>query len=373
MTKRDLYEVLGVSREASQAEIKKAFKVLAKKYHPDISKEEDASEKFKEAQDAYAILSDQQKRTQYDQYGNAAFDQMGGGGFQDVDFGDIFSEIFGGGFSGFGGGFGGQRRNANAPQKGRDVEQSLYISFKDSVFGVKRTIGINLEDKCNTCNGIGAKETRDVVTCSQCSGSGRVQQQQQTILGVMMTENTCPKCHGQGKEIKKPCPECHGKGRSVYHKDLEVKIPAGVHDGAYMRLPQKGESGKNGGPAGDLYLLVRVEDDKYFQREGNNIRIDIPVSFSNLALGTTMNVPTIHGDVKLKIPAGTHSHTVMRIKGKGVHASGQVAGDQLVKLIVKTPKKLSKEEKDLYLKLDKNMEVNDEQNTIFDKIKSIFS
>lgn len=375
MDKKDFYEVLGVSKTATEKEIKKAFKVLAKKYHPDISKEPDAEEKFKEAQEAYAILSDSQKRQQYDQFGHAAFSQgagAGAGGFGGFDFSDIFSEIFGGGFSGggFSGGFG-RQSNPNAPRKGNDVEKTILLSFKEAAFGIKKDIKVSVEEKCQTCDGIGAKNASDVSTCSTCNGHGRVQTQQQTIFGTMMSESACPKCHGKGKEIKNPCPNCHGQGRAYYEKELSITFPAGIEDGAYMRVPQKGEGGINGGPAGDLYLNVRVREDNFFKQFGKDIKVEIPISYSQAALGATISVPTIHGDVDMKIPHGTQTSTTLRVRGKGIHTT-HGKGDQYVTVVVQVPKKLNAEEKDLLTKLSKVESNTEEQKGFFKAIRDLF-
>lgn len=376
MAKRDYYEVLGVSKNSTDKEIKKGFKNLAKKYHPDIYKGDDKDEKFKEIQEAYAVLSDAQKRSQYDQFGHAAFDGggfnhgQGGAGFGDFDFSDIFSEIFGGGFSG---GFSGHsRQGQNAPRKGRDVEMAVELSFKEAVFGATRDIKLDLEDTCHTCNGVGAENPSDVKTCVTCNGQGKVQRRQQTILGTMMSESICPTCHGSGKEISNPCKECHGNKRVVYPKTINVKFPAGVENGAYMRLTGKGEAGVNGGPSGDLYLNVQVRKDEFFERDGLDVRIEIPITYTQAVLGGKIDVPTLHGDVELKIPAGIQASNILKMKHKGIKAENKTAGDQYVKVRIQVPQSVSGEEKELLKKLAKFEDKHNEQESFFGKIKDLF-
>lgn len=372
--KRDYYDVLGVSKSATAKEIKGAFKKLAKKYHPDISKEENAEEKFKEIQEAYSILGDEEKRQQFDQFGHAAFDQNGGGqGFGDFDFGDIFSEIFGGGFGGFG--RQSQRSNPNAPRAGRDMEISIRLDFKEAVFGVEKTFAIKREQNCRTCNGVGGENPSDVTTCSTCHGSGKIQRQQQTIMGMAVTEAVCPKCHGKGKEIKNPCHNCKGSGRGTYSDEVKVSIPSGVENGSYMRVPHKGEGGYNGGPDGDLMLNISVKEDEFFKRDGLDIRVEIPISYAQAALGANVDIPTISGEVTLKIPAGSQSGTLLKIKDRGVkghskYFSGKTQGDQYVKIIIKVPKKISAKEKELIESLSEFDDKHTDQKGFFDRIKN---
>ncbi len=376
MDKRDFYDVLGVSRDASQKEIKRAFKVLAKKYHPDISKEENHEEKFKEAQEAYAVLSDENKRAQYDQFGHAAFDQGGfGGGAQGFDFSDIFSEIFGGGgFGGGFGGFGGQRQqNPNAPRPGRDMEQTVTLMFKEAVFGAKKDIIVKREEDCSNCNGTGAKDPSNVKQCTTCGGMGKVRRQQQTMFGMAMTEAVCPNCHGTGQEIAEKCTKCHGKKREVVSKTITINFPAGVENNAYMRVPQKGEGGYRGGMNGDLFLNIIVEEDRHFKRSGNDIIVEIPISYTQAVLGASIDVPTIHGDVKFKIPSGTKTGSKLRLKGKGVHPNKGRAGDQYVIVNIEVPKEVSAKERELLEQLAQYEEKHVDQENFFDKIKKIFS
>lgn len=378
MAKRDFYEVLGVNKSADEKEIKKAFKGLARKYHPDVSKEENAEEKFKEIQEAYAVLSDSNKRAQYDQFGHAAFEQGGPGGFggaQGFDFGDIFSEIFGGGFGGGGGGFGGfggQSQNPNAPRRGRDVETTVVLSFKEAAFGTKKDIKIRVEKKCESCDGHGSQNPNDVTTCSTCNGLGKVQRTQRTILGNMVTESICPTCNGKGKQIKSPCNECHGSGRHEYDKEFTVTFDAGVENGAYMRIPGRGEGGFNGGPDGDLFLNIRVQADDFFKQQGNDLFVNVPITYTQAALGSTIAIPTIHGDVDLKVPAGTQTGSKLRLRGKGIHGK-RGHGDQYVTVNVKVPTSLSNEEKKILKELSAIEGDHSKQKGLFESIKDIFN
>lgn len=379
MDKKDYYEVLGVSKSSTAKEIKSAFKKLAKKYHPDISKEENAEEKFKEIQEAYAVLSDESKKSQYDRFGHAAFDQMAGGagGFSDFDFSDIFSDIFGGGFGGGFGGFNNRSSDPNQPRKGRDMEISINLTFKEAIFGVEKEITIKREKSCKTCHGKGAESESDIKVCSTCNGEGKVRQQQRTMLGMAITEAVCPTCHGKGKEIKKPCNECSGAGRKTYKEDVSFSIPKGVDDGSYMKVPSKGEGGYNGGPDGDLFLNIYVSPDEFFKRDGLDIKIEIPISYSQAALGAKITIPTIHGDVDLKIPKGSQPGSLLKLKNKGIesdhaHMFGKSVGDQIVKINVKIPTNLSDKERDLIEQLEEFTDKNTKQNNFFDKMKKLF-
>ncbi len=375
MAKRDFYEILGVSKGADEKEIKKAFKGLARKYHPDVSKEENAEEKFKEIQEAYAVLSDANKKAQYDQFGHAAFENGGPGGFgggaQGFDFGDIFSEIFGSGFGGGFGGFGGQSQNANASRRGRDVETTVMLSFKEAAFGCKKDIKIKVEKECETCHGVGAENASDAKTCTTCNGHGKVQRTQRTMLGNMVTESVCPTCHGKGKIITNACKQCHGNGRREYEKEFTVTFEAGVENGAYMRIPGRGEGGMNGGPAGDLFLNIRVESDSFFKQQGNNLYVEVPITYTQAALGSTISIPTIHGDIELKIPAGTQTGSKLRLRGKGIHGK-RGHGDQFVTVNVKVPTSLTTEEKKILKELSAVEGDHSKQKGLFDKVKDIF-
>ncbi len=379
MAKRDFYDVLGVSKGADEKEIKKAFKGLARKYHPDVSKEDNAEERFKEIQEAYAVLSDKEKRAQYDQFGHAAFEGGGPGGFgygaQGFDFGDIFSEIFGSGFSrtaqGFSG-FGSQSSNPNAPRRGRDVETTVSLTFKEAAFGVKKDVSVNIERKCESCNGVGAKDSKDVKICTTCNGEGTVNKIQRTILGPASVPSKCPDCQGKGKTITKPCRECNGRGRKVYNKEFTVTFEAGIENGAYMRVVGRGEGGYNGGPDGDLFLNIRVAQDDFFHQNGNDIHVEIPITYTQAALGATIEIPTIHGEVEFKIPSGTQTGARLRLKGKGIKSKNG-HGDQYVRVNIKVPTSITGEEKKLLKELSKIEGDHSKQKGMFAHIKDMFN
>lgn len=359
MNKKDYYEVLGVDKSASEAEIKSAFRKLAKKYHPDVSKEENAAEKFKECQEAYAVLSDADKRRQYDQFGHAAFDSNGGaggyGGFnaQDFDFSDIFENIFGSNF-----GFGGGRGQTTRETRGSDRLVKVNLSFEEAVFGCEKKIEVSVAEECDECHGEGGF---DSTTCSTCHGSSTVTQQQRSLFGNFVTKTTCPDCRGNGKTYKKKCSECHGEGRVVKNKTLNVTIPAGVDNGNRLRLSGKGEAGTNGGPNGDLYLEFYVKEHEFFQRDEDDIYVKIPLTVSEAALGVKKSIPTIHGNIKLSIPAGSKTGDKHRIKEKGVHnKASRTKGDMYAVIEVRFPEKLTHEQKKLFEKLaDTDLEDNE--------------
>lgn len=350
MQKKDYYEVLGVSKTASDAEIKAAFRSLAKKYHPDINKDPDAPEKFKEAQEAYAVLSDPSKRQQYDQFGHAAFEGGAGGAggfdFSGFDFSDIFGDLFGG--SSF---FGGGRTSGNRPRKGNDSILRVNLTFDEAVFGTKKTININTLESCNECNGKGG---HDEQVCPSCHGSGSVTAEQRTLFGTFMTKTTCNTCHGTGKVFKETCKKCRGNGKIKVNKDLEVKIPAGVNTGNQLRLSGKGEAGINGGPNGDIYLEFSVSSHPLFERDDNDIYLVLPLTITEAVLGCKKDIPTLDGTVKLTIPEGSESGDKHRLKGKGVEdVNTGRKGDMYVVLKVVVPKKLSKDQKKLFDELSK--------------------
>ena len=360
MNKRDYYEVLGVSKGASQDEIKRAFRKLAKKYHPDVSKEPDAEEKFKEAQEAYAVLSDEQKRAQYDQYGHAAFEGMNGGAgfdFSDFDFSDIFDGIFGGGFSSFGS-FGGRRNTRNGARDGSDRLMRVNLSFEDAVFGTKKKINVDVNEECSKCDGKGGHGSH---TCKTCHGKGVVTREQRTILGAFMSQTTCPDCHGKGTAFEKICSNCHGNGTVRKNKDLEVKIPAGVDSGSRLRLAGKGDAGVNGGANGDLYLEFVVKEHPLYIRDDYDIYLELPITITDAVLGCKKNIPTLYGNVKLNIPSGSESGDKLRIKDKGVtHVNSSVKGDMYIILKVCIPKKIDKKQKKLFEELsDTNLKTID--------------
>ena len=350
MNKRDYYEVLGVEKGATDAEIKSAFRKLAKKYHPDVCKEADAEEKFKEAQEAYAVLSDESRRRQYDQFGHAAFDSNGGasgfGGFDasGFDFSDIFDSIFGNSF-----GFG-SSRGATRSTRGSDKLMRIRLSFEEAAFGCEKTINLDLDTTCSECDGKGGF---DEDRCTTCHGSGTVTQEQRTLFGTFMTKTTCPKCGGLGKSFKEQCNKCRGKGTVRENKNLSVNIPRGVDTGNRLRLSGKGEAGYNGGPNGDLYLEFVVDRHEFYERDGNDIYLEVPITVTEAILGCKKEIPTLYGNVKLTIPAGSNSGDKHRIKGKGIdNANSYGKGDMYIILKVKNPKKLSKLQKDLLSKLN---------------------
>lgn len=352
MDKKDYYEVLGVSKSASQDEIKSAFRKLAKKYHPDVSKEPDAEAKFKEAQEAYAVLSDEDKRRQYDQFGHAAF-QGGAGGaggfggfdFSGFDYSDIFDNLFGGSFGGFGG------RSSSRSRRGSDTLMKMKLSFNEAVFGCKKDITVDVVEDCSECNGKGGfGET----TCDKCHGSGTITSEQHTIFGSFLSKTTCPKCSGVGKTYDRTCNHCHGNGRVKTTKDLEIKVPAGVDTGTRLKLSGKGSAGTNGGPNGDLYIEFNVSDHEFFIRDENDIYIEAPITIADAVLGCKKEIPTLYGNVTLTIPAGSESGDKHRIKGKGINNEAtRRKGDMYIVLKIVTPKKLSKEQKKLLEELNK--------------------
>ena len=356
MNKKDYYEVLGVSKTATDAEIKSAFRKLAKKYHPDVSTEPNAAEKFKECQEAYAVLSDPAKRRQYDQFGHAAFEGTGGaGGFSNFDFGDmsdIFDDLFGGlgGFSGFGGFTNqGSRRGANGPRKGNDVLYRMTIDFEDAVYGTKKDIKLNVTDTCPDCKGQGGFNTK---TCSKCRGSGTITSEQRTMFGSFLTKTTCPECHGSGTTYEKKCTNCHGNGTIERNKTITITIPAGIDTDNRLRVAGKGEAGTNGGNPGDLYIEFTVRDHEFYERDEDDIYVDLPLTITEAVLGCKKEVPTLYGNVTLTIPAGTATNDKLRLKGKGVeNVSTKRKGDMYVVANVIIPEKLSRDQKKLFLAL----------------------
>ena len=350
MEKRDYYEVLGVSKDASEAEIKSAFRKLAKKYHPDVSKEENAEEKFKEAQEAYAVLSDENKRRQYDQFGHNAFNNNGAGGydFSGFDFSDIFEGIFGN--SDFGFNFGGGR-SSNRPRKGRDSLVHMNLSFEEAAFGCKKTLNIDVMETCEECDGKGGHNEK---TCPTCHGSGTVTTEQRTMFGAFMTNTTCPNCKGKGKSYAKVCKSCNGNGKVKENKDIEIKVPAGIDTGNQLRVAGKGEAGANGGPNGDIYIEFSVKSHPLFIREDNDIYVKLPITITDAVLGCKKEIPTLDGSVKLTIPEGSETGDKHRLRGKGIsNVNGYGKGDMYVILDVKIPEKLTKEQKKLFQELSK--------------------
>lgn len=368
MSKKDLYEVLGVSKDASDDEIKKAYRKMARQYHPDVNKEAGAEDKFKEAREAYDVLSDDQKRAFYDRYGHADPNQgMGGGGA--ADFGginDIFDMFFGGG---------GQRRNPNAPQRGNDLQYTMNIEFKEAAFGKESDVQIPRTEECETCHGNGAKPGTKPETCGICRGTGQQEVVQNTAFGRIVNRRVCNTCSGRGVQIKEKCGTCHGSGKVKKTRTINVKIPAGVDDGAQLRVSGEGESGTKGGPPGDLYIVIRVKQHEYFDRENDDIYCEVPLTFVQAALGDEVEVPTLTDKVRLKIPSGTQSGTYFRLKGKGIpHLRGYGQGDQHVKVVVVTPTSLNEEQKDLLREFARRSgeDTHEQQSGIFERMRRAF-
>lgn len=372
MNNTEYYDRLGVSKDASQDEIKRAYRKMSKKYHPDINKEPGAEEKYKEVQEAYETLSDDQKRAAYDQYGpdgaNAGFGGQGGfGGFDGgAGFGgfeDIFSSFFGGGAS----------RNPNAPRQGDDLQYRVNLSFEEAVFGAEKEVHYNREATCKTCSGSGAKPGTSPVTCGRCHGQGVINVDTQTPLGVMRRQVTCDVCHGTGQEIKDPCQTCHGTGHEKQSHKVSVKIPAGVETGQQIRLAGQGESGFNGGPYGDLFVIINVNPSDKFTRDGSTIYYTLNISFVQAALGDTVEVPTVHGNVEMTIPAGTQTGKTFRLKGKGApRLRGGSQGDQHVTVKIVTPTKLNDAQKEALLAFAKasgDEKIAPQKKGFFNKVK----
>lgn len=372
LSKRDYYDVLGVSKEAPKEEIKKAYRKLARKYHPDVNKEADASEKFKEAKEAYEVLSNEQKRAQYDQFGHADPQGQGfggfGGGAQDFGgFGDIFDMFFGGG---------GRRRDPNAPQQGADLQYTMVLDFKEAIFGKETDITIPKEENCDTCNGSGAKPGTKTKTCSHCNGSGQLNMEQNTPFGRVVNKRVCNYCSGTGKIIPEKCNTCGGNGKVKKHKKIHITIPAGIDEGQQIRVSGKGEAGVNGGPPGDLYVVVQVRRDEFFEREGDHIFCELPLTFAQAALGDEVEVPTVHGNVMLKIPAGTQTGKTFRMKGKGApNVRGYGQGDQHIKVKIVTPTKLTEKQKELLREFNDiagNEATDEQESSLFQRFKKAF-
>jgi molecular chaperone DnaJ len=375
--KRDYYEVLGVSRNASPEDIKKAYRNLAKKYHPDIYKgdKQEAEAKFKEVSEAYSVLSDPQKRTQYDQFGHAAFNGGAGGfsGFDGFGFGgldDLF-ESFMGGF----GNFGRSRSKPRGPRRGNDLQYAMEISFEEAAFGAEKEISITRLQNCSECHGSGAKPGTSAQTCMHCNGSGQVRYSQSTPFGQFVNVKTCDACRGEGKIITHPCGTCGGKGRISKKSRIRIKIPAGIDSNQTISLKGEGEAGHRGGPPGDLYVTIHIKPHPIFKREGYDVVCDIPISFTQAALGSEIEVPTIHGRVKFTIPEGTQTSTIFKLKGKGIkHLRSNIHGDQYIRVNVEVPRKLTQKQKEILRQFaeisgDENLE---QKKSFFDKMKDLF-
>ncbi|WP_438433286.1 molecular chaperone DnaJ [Gorillibacterium sp. sgz500922] len=370
MSKRDYYEVLGVAKDASADEIKKAYRKLARQYHPDVNKEADAEEKFKEINNAYEVLSDDQKRESYDRFGHEGpMGGMGGGGAGGMDFGgfgDIFDMFFGGG---------GQRRNPNAPQRGNDLQYTMTIEFKEAVFGKETEITIPRTETCSRCHGSGAKPGTKPETCTVCKGTGQQEVIQNTAFGRIVNRRVCQNCNGQGQIIKEKCGDCHGSGKVRTQRKIQIKIPAGVDDGAQLRVTGEGEAGSKGGPPGDLFLIIRVKSHEFFEREGDDIYCEVPLTFAQAALGDEIEIPTLTEKVKLKIPAGTQTDTYFRLKGKGVpRMRGYGQGDQHVKVVVVTPTNMSDQQKELLREFSamNGEQTHEQSKNIFERMRKAF-
>lgn len=373
--KRDYYEVLGVDRNATPEEIKKAYRNLARKLHPDVNKAPDAEERFKEVKEAYDVLSDEKKRAQYDRYGhidpNQGFGGGGFGGFGGADFGgfgDIFDMFFGGG----------SRRDPNAPQRGNDLQYTMTIEFKEAVFGVEKDITIPRTETCDTCHGSGARPGTKPEVCSVCRGTGQQEFVSNTPFGRIVNRRLCSQCGGTGRVIRDKCGACRGTGKVKRQRTIHVRIPAGVDEGAQIRLSGEGEAGTRGGPSGDLYIVIRVKPHEFFEREGDDIYCEVPLTFAQAALGDEIEVPTLTEKVKLRIPAGTQTGTYFRLKGKGVpRLRGMGQGDQHVKVVVVTPTNLTEEQKELLrqfagLSQESAYASNGHSGTLFERMKRAF-
>lgn len=375
MAKRDYYEVLGVDKNATSQEIKSAFRKLAKKYHPDLNKEPDAAEKFKEVQEAYEVLGDENKRKTYDQFGHAAFDNNASGGysssgfsgfdtsgfdFDDFNIDDLFDAAFGGGFRR-------NRRNSNKPQKGNDTLYRMKISFKDSIFGAKKDINLDITDKCDTCSGKGGFGEKE---CETCDGRGKIRREQSSLFGSFLTETVCPDCNGRGKTFDRKCTDCNGRGYITSKKTITVTIPKGVNTGNQIRIPGKGEAGINGGENGDIYVEFIVEEDSNFKREGNDLYVNLPINVVDATLGCEKEVPLVDGEIILTIPSGSQNGEKLRVKGKGVpYVNSSKVGDLYFIINIVVPTKLDRKQKKLFEELK---ETNLDNNDIFKKFKKIF-
>jgi molecular chaperone DnaJ len=347
--KRDYYEVLGVPRDASPEYIKKAFRKLAFQYHPDRNKNDGASEKFKEVNEAYEVLSDADKRAAYDRFGHAGTENIFGRGFEGFDFGgfgDIFEAFFGGAST----------STRQAPRRGSDLRYNISVTFEEAALGCEKEIDITRTEVCSTCHGTRSQPGSQPARCTTCDGTGQIRRVQRSIFGQFMNTSVCPQCHGEGKIVTDPCRDCKGIGFQKHKRNILVKIPAGIDDGNGIRMTGEGDAGVRGGPAGNLYVVVAVKSHRFFTREGDNVIYELPVNFAQAALGTEVSVPTLHGESRLKIPSGSQTGRVFRLKGSGIpHLRGSGRGDQLVVLRVVTPGSLNKEQRRLFEELAKSL------------------
>ena len=349
--KRDYYEVMGVSRDATNDEIKKAFRRLAFKHHPDRNREDGASEKFKELNEAYEVLSDADKRAAYDRFGHSGAEGLFGRGFEGVDFGfgglgDIFDAFFGGAST----------TARRAPQRGADLRCNVAISFEEAALGCEKEVNITRTEICSICHGSGAKPGSKPSQCSNCGGTGQVRRVQRSLFGQFINATTCNRCHGEGSIITEPCPQCRGDGIQKHKRSIPVRMPPGVDDGSGVRLSGGGNAGVRGGPSGDLYVMLSVRKHDFFTRDGDEVLYELPINFAQAALGTEVKVPTLYGESKLNIPAGSQTGRVFRLKDKGIHhLHGSGHGDQLVKLLVVTPDSLTRQQRQLFEELARNL------------------
>lgn len=373
---KDYYEILGLKKGASVEEVKTAYKKLAKKYHPDVSSEENAEEKFKEILQAYKVLSNPQKKANYDQFGHG-FEKFSGfqGGAAGFDFGDIFSSFgFGEGAFGdvFSDLFGAGRRGSRA-RRGADLKVTLGIEFEEAAFGAEKEISVERLEKCAGCAGKGAEKQEDIVSCGNCNGSGYVTRMNRSFFGMIQMQHPCGNCKGKGTVIKNPCKGCNGKGILKLRKKIKVKIPAGVDTGYYLKLAGEGNTGVNGGLQGDLFVVVFVEPHEVFKRDGADVYCELPLSFSEAALGTKIEVPTLEGEATLNIPAGTQTHTLFKLNGKGIKKlQGIGKGDEYVRVVLQTPKRMGRKQKELFEEMVKEEEVQKNRKGLFEKIKEKF-
>jgi molecular chaperone DnaJ len=369
---QDYYETLGVSRGATEGEIKSAFRRLARQYHPDVSQEANAEEKFKEINEAYAVLSNQEKRTAYDRFGHAGV--QGAGGVPDwttMDFSDILGDLFGFGFGGFGRS---SRRSPNAPRRGADLQYRVHLQFDESVFGVDKEIEITRDEVCSTCRGSGAKPGTSPSRCSTCGGNGEVRRSQQTIFGSMVQVTTCPACNGKGEVNVSPCPTCSGSSQVRRSRKKVITVPAGVDTGTQIRLAGEGQPGANGGPPGNLYLVIQVQPHRYFRRRNDDILLDLNINIAQATLGDEVDVPTVDGEALLKIPEGTQPGKVIRMRGKGIpHLRSNGRGDQLVIVNVSIPTSVNPEQREIFETLGKSLgtEVIPQERGFFDKLRDV--
>lgn len=383
--KRDYYEVLGVAKDATDDDLKKAYRKLAKKYHPDLNPgDKDAEAKFKEATEAYSILKDPDKRRQYDQFGHAAFENGGGGGaggfggfdFNGADFGDIFGDIFGDFF----GGGSRSRRTSNGPMRGANLRAVIHLDFDEAVFGCTKEIELTLKDTCTVCHGTGAKPGTSPETCPDCHGTGQIRRQQQSLFGMSQVIEPCPTCNGTGQIIREKCETCHGSGYTSSRKKIQVTVPAGIDDGQSIRIRDKGEPGRNGGPRGDLLVQVAVRESPDFQRDGTDLYSAFPISFAQAAIGGEVRIKTVDGEVLYNVRPGTQSDTRIRLRGKGVPYvhNRNIRGDHYVNLVVQTPTNLSKEAKDALLRFDEatgnslKQQGSAKKKSFKDRVKGVF-